>query len=197
MPALRVSTVFSLTLLEERDGFLSFQIEGPASSIFESEGGGHRWQRVPPTEKRGRVHTSTITVAVLAVPTPEEFSLNPDDLLIATTRGSGPGGQNRNKVETEVVVTHKPTGLQVRCGSERSQYQNKQLALTMLSARLAQQQRLQERQQNDNLRRRQVGTGQRGDKIRTIRTQANQVKCERTGRTLPYTLYSRGQILFE
>ncbi len=117
MPAPRASTVFDLTLLEERDGFLSFQVEGPAATqVFGQEGGGHRWQRVPPTERRGRVHTSTITVAVLAVPTPQECALHPDDLLITTTRGSGPGGQNRNKVETEVVVTHKPTGLQVRCG---------------------------------------------------------------------------------
>jgi peptide chain release factor 1 len=193
-----VSTVFSLTLLEEREGFLAFQVEGPAAQrVFGQEGGGHRWQRIPPTEKRGRIHTSTVTVAVLPVPSSEEFTLAPDDLLIATTRGSGPGGQNRNKVETEVVVTHKPTGLQVRCGSERSQYQNRQLALARLSAKLAQQQRQQERERSDCSRRQQVRSGQRGDKIRTVRTQANQVKCERTGNTLSYTLYSKGYILFD
>lgn len=132
-----------------------------------------------------------------SVPTPEEFALSPDDLLITTTRGSGPGGQNRNKVETEVVVTHRPTGLQVRCGSERSQHRNRQLALAALSARLAERQRSQARQHSDSVRRQQVGSGQRGDKIRTVRTQANQVRCERTGRTILYTLYSKGYILFE
>lgn len=198
MPAPENFTVFSLTLLEEREGFLSFQVEGEAvSDVFGQEGGGHRWQRVPPTEKRGRVHTSTITVAVLAVPTPQEFSLNPDELTVTTTRGSGPGGQNRNKVETYVIITHQPTGLQVRCGSERSQYQNKQLALAMLSAKLAERQRMAEQARHAATRRQQVGTGQRGDKIRTVRMQADQVKCERTGRTMPFTIYSKGYILFE
>lgn len=198
MPAPRASTVFSLTLLEEREGFVAFQTEGEAAGrIFGREGGGHRWQRVPPTEKRGRVHTSTITVAVLPIPSPQEFSLSPDDLQIVTTRGSGPGGQNRNKVETEVVITHKPTGVQVRCGSERSQYQNRQLAMARLAAKLMQRQQERAQAQSDRSRRQQVGSGERGDKIRTIRAPANQVKCERTGRILPYTLYCKGHILFE
>src|ERR1051326_6099740 len=103
MRAQRASSVFDLLLLEEREGFLSFQVEGEAARrVFCNEGGGHRWQRVPPTEKRGRVHTSTVTVAVLSVPNEAEFTLNPDDLEITTTRGSGPGGQHRNQVETEV-----------------------------------------------------------------------------------------------
>jgi len=152
---------------------------------------------VPPTEKRGRVHTSTITVAVLSVPTRAAFAIDPNDLQVTTTRGSGPGGQNRNKVETEVVVLHKPTGLQVRCGSERSQLHNKQAAIEMLRSRLFARRQEQERASADSLRRRQVGSGQRGDKIRTIRTQANLVKCERTGRTLPFTTYARGYIAFE
>jgi peptide chain release factor 1 len=198
MCAPRASIVFSLTLLEEREGFLSFQIEGEvADQVFRNESGGHRWQRVPPTEKRGRVHTSTITVAVLPVPTQEEFLLPPDDLLMTTTRGSGPGGQNRNKVETEVILLHKPTRIQVRCGSERSQHQNRQLALALLAARLADIQRRQERERSNGLRRQQVGSGQRGDKIRTIRIQDNQVRCERTGKSLPYTRYSKGHIEFE
>lgn len=165
--------------------------------MFEHEGGGHRWQRVPPTEKRGRVHTSVITVAILEVPTEAEFGLDSDDLVITTTRGSGPGGQHRNKVETEIVIVHTPTGTQVRCGTERSQHRNKQLALALLAAKLAEIQRHQFEHRDNSLRRQQIGSGQRGDKIRTIRTQDNLVKCERTGKTIPYTLYSKGHILFD
>jgi peptide chain release factor 1 len=184
-------------LTEEREGFLSFQVSGEkANDIFGEEAGGHRWQRVPETERKGRVHTSTVTVAVLPIPDEVEFSLNPADLEITTTRGSGPGGQNRNKVESEVAILHKPSGLRVRYGSERSQHQNKQMALSILAARLSQQKTEQRVQSKNATRKQQVGSGQRGDKIRTVRTQDNQVKCDLTGRTISYAAYSKGNITF-
>jgi len=193
----RASIVFDLLLTEEREGFLSFQVEGEkAQEIFGNEAGGHRWQRTSPTERKGRVHTSTVTVAVLPVPEAAEFALNPADLEITTTKGSGPGGQNRNKVESEVAILHKPTGLRVRYGSERSQHQNRQTALSILAARLSQQQAAQRVQDKNALRKHQVGSGQRGDKIRTIRTQDNQVKCDLTGRTVSFTAYGKGNITF-
>jgi len=193
----RACIVFDLLLTEEREGFLSFQVAGEkAQEIFGNEAGGHRWQRTSPAERKGRVHTSTVTVAVLPVPEEAEFALNPADLEITTTKGSGPGGQNRNKVESEVAILHKPTGLRVRYGSERSQHQNRQTALSILAARLSQQQAAQRMQDKNALRKHQVGSGQRGDKIRTIRTQDNQVKCDLTGRTVSFTVYSKGNITF-
>jgi peptide chain release factor 1 len=191
------STAFDLEVIEERPGFLSFLASGKrAAEVFANEAGGHRWQRVPPTEKRGRVHTSTITVAVMSVPEATDFRLNERDLDIHTTRGSGPGGQHRNKTETEVEITHRPTGLKVRCGAERSQHRNKQLAMEILAARLAENERQARIQGRNMTRREQIGSGQRGDKIRTIRTQDNTVRCELTGKTMPYTQYAKGHILF-
>lgn len=176
---------------------MAFQVSGDrAFEVFRNEPGGHRWQRVPPTEKRGRVQTSTITVAVLEVPTPGKSLLDLREVDITTTRGDGKGGQNKNKLETEVIAVHRPTGIRVRVGNERSQYQNKQLALNILSARIAAQEDAKSNRDLNHKRKEQVGSGQRGDKIRTIRTQDNRVRCEKTGRTVPFTHYQRGCILF-
>ena len=118
-------------------GILVLRVHGRgAEEAFQDEGGGHRWQRVPPNDKRGRVHTSTITVAVLPEPTAAELRLAPGDVQRVTCRGSGAGGQHRNVTESCVVVTHRPTGLTVRCESERSQHQNEETALALLRARL-------------------------------------------------------------
>jgi len=161
--------------------------------VFADEAGGHRWQRVPPSEKRGRVHTSTVTVAILPEPTEAQVKLDPRDLDIVTCRGSGPGGQHRNKTESAVQVTHRPTGVQVRCESERSQDQNKKTALAMLRARLwqAEQERAERERASD--RRAQVGSGMRGDKRRTIRCQDGQVNDHVTGRTWRLRDYLRGE----
>src|SRR5262245_27706860 len=120
---------FEVELITQRDAILVFRAWGfNASGVFANESGGHRWQRIPPTERHGRVHTSTVTVAVLPEPAPQEVTLNDKDLEFGTTRGSGPGGQNRNKVETVVVLKHKPSGIVVRCETERSQQRNRELA---------------------------------------------------------------------
>jgi peptide chain release factor 1 len=100
-----------------------------AEPLFRDEAGGHRWQRVPPNEKRDRVHTSTITVAVLPEPTAVEVRVAERDLEWSTYYGTGPGGQKRNKTESTVLLTHRPSGLQVRCETSRSQSQNRVAAV--------------------------------------------------------------------
>lgn len=152
-----------------------------ARDVFRNEGGGHRWQRIPPTEKRGRVQTSTVTVAVLDPDAIAGVALNHADVEITTTRGSGPGGQNRNKTESCVVAVHRPTGLTVRIDNERSQHQNRATAYKLLAARLYEAER--ERAFNERVkdRKSQVGSGMRGDKVRTYRTQDDQVNDHRTG----------------
>lgn len=159
---------------------------------FRNEPGGHRWQRIPPNEKRGRVHTSTITIAVLPDPTEAQVRIDDRDLEWQTCRGSGPGGQHRNKTESAVQITYKPTGLQVRVEDGRSQHHNRQLAMELLRTRLwaAEQDRLVNARQGD--RKRQVGSGMRGDKRRTIRAQDGQVNDHITGRMWRYKDYIRG-----
>jgi peptide chain release factor 1 len=192
---MRTGEVFEVILLETRPGFVSFQVSGQtAKEDFKYEGGGHRFQRIPPTERNGRVHTSTITVAVLPVPTEIEMSIPDNELDWDTLRGSGPGGQHRNKTESCVRLTHKPTGIVVLYGSERSQHQNKRIALGILKARL--------KEQKDNLiensrnadRKKQVGLGQRGDKIRTIAFQRDQVTNHLNGKRINIAKYLKGEI---
>lgn len=158
------------------------------------EGGGHRWQRVPPNEKRGRVHTSTVTVAILEEPTEVELPrLDPAELEITTCRASGSGGQHLQKTDSSVQVRHLPTGLVVRCESERSQSYNKATAIAILRARLHRE--LVERANADRARdrRRQIGSGQRGDKRRTIAVQRDSVVDHLTGRQWRFADYERGK----
>jgi peptide chain release factor 1 len=147
-----------------------------------SEAGGHRWQRIPPTETRGRIQTSTITVAVLDLLAVSPTPFHESDLEITTTKGSGPGGQNRNKVETCVVIRHKPTGLVVRSATERSQYQNKTIALEILKSRLDQQEKKTQHSEQNAARQGQIGSGERGDKIRTYREKDDRVIDHRSGK---------------
>lgn len=131
------------------------------------ESGVHRVQRIPKTEKQGRIHTSTATVAVLPVAEPVDVSINPDEIIIQTYRAGGHGGQNVNKVETAVRITHKPTGLVVNCQDERSQHKNKEKAMAMLRSRVL---AIREEEQAKAIgadRKAQVGTGDRSEKIRT------------------------------
>lgn len=182
MRTLRAGGVFDLELIDERAGFVQFAVSGNGARLtFQNEGGGHRWQRVPPTEKRGRVQTSTVTVAVLDPDAVAGQVLNPRDVDIVTTRGSGPGGQNRNKIESCVIATHRPTGLSVRIDNERSQHQNKAMAYKVLAARLYDAERERAFAEREKERRQQVGTGMRGDKVRTYRQQDDQVNDHRTG----------------
>ena len=134
---------------------------------FRFEQGVHRVQRVPKTESQGRIHTSTVTVAVLAEPTEIEVKVDPKDLKIDTYRSGGAGGQHVNKTESAIRITHLPTGIIVACQEERSQGQNKLRAMTVLRAKL--QEAAEEKQLSDQkiMRKKQVGTGDRSEKIRT------------------------------
>lgn len=195
MCELRGGGGFDTTLVDERSGFAVLIVEGRgAMRLFEAEAGGHRWQRIPPTEKRGRVQTSTITVAVLAAEADLEraaFRLDPRDVEIRKTLGTGPGGQHRNKTESCVIATHRPTGLAVRVDM-RSQHQSLAMALRILTARLRDADAQRAKCQRDNERRQQVGTGMRGDKIRTYRTQDDRVTDHRTQATFALGPWLRG-----
>ncbi len=138
------------------------------------------------------MHTSTVTVAVLREPEASELVIPPAELDWRTARGSGPGGQHRNKTESAVLLTHLPTGLTVRCDSERSQHRNRDIALRVLRARLLQEREQSRAQAANAARRGQVGSGQRGDKVRTVRCQDGLVTDHRLGRKLRLEAYLRG-----
>ena len=159
--------------------------------LAQHEAGGHRWQRVPPTEKRGRVHTSTITVAVLPIGDGGDTGLNPGEVEIRTTGAGGAGGQHVNKRDSAVIATHRPTGLRVRIEG-RSQHRNREIALQVLEGRLRDQARSRSRAARNNRRREHVGSGMRGDKRRTVAVQRDEVVDHVTGRTLSVRRYLRG-----
>jgi peptide chain release factor 1 len=185
--------LFSVELVDERAGVAVMRISGKgAAELFAGEAGGHRWQRIPPTERKGRVQTSTITVAVLAEPKEHELVLRDEDLEVTTMRGSGAGGQHRNKTDSAVRIRHLPTGVEVRCESERSQTLNKDTAMVVLRARILEERRATAAGERDADRRRQVGSGMRGDKRRTIRVRDDQVNDHQDGRAWSFKRYARG-----
>lgn len=165
-----------------------------AAKILKKEAGGHRWQRNPPTESRGRVHTSTITVAVLEERKDVQIEIKESDLEIKTARGSGKGGQHRNKTDSAVQVKHLPTGLIVRCENERSQHQNKDQALSVLKSKLFSIGYKAVQNASNNQRKDQIGSGMRGDKIRTIRVQDNTVVNNKSNKRTTFKDYYKGRI---
>ena len=156
--------------------------------MFKNEAGGHRWQGV----SGNKVHTSTITVAVLREPTPTELVLQDRDLEYKCTRGSGAGGQHRNTTDSAVVLKHIPTGLTVRCENERSQHMNKATALSVLRARLLEAKESDASGAYNGVRKQQLGSGMRGDKIRTISVPRDSVIDHPTGHTTTCKNYFRG-----
>ena len=145
-----------------------FEIKGEnAFRELQYETGVHRVQRIPATEKSGRIHTSTASVAILPIYKRTKVEINPGDLEMEFSRAGGAGGQNVNKVETAVRIIHKPTGIDVRCTSERSQAQNREKALKLLASRLQQMKDEEEARKRSADRKSQVGTADRSEKIRT------------------------------
>lgn len=145
-----------------------FEISGEnADNFFEHEAGVHRVQRVPKTEKSGRVHTSTVSVAVLKKASEKDVQVNPSDLKIEFFRSSGPGGQNVNKRETAVRIIHLPTGTVVTAQTERGQDANKQYALSILRSKILEEVKRKESQKMQSQRQTQIGSADRSEKIRT------------------------------
>lgn len=151
-------------------GYKEASMEIKGQGVYDDlrwETGVHRVQRVPETEKSGRVHTSTASVAILPIRKKSKFEINPTDLEIEFSRAGGKGGQNVNKVETAVRIIHKPTGLDVRSTVERSQNANRERALQLLTARLEAMKEEEEMKKFASERKGQIGTGDRSEKIRT------------------------------
>ena len=164
---------------------ISFLVEGDGVfARLKHESGVHRVQRVPETESGGRIHTSTCTVAVLPQVDEVEFQLDPNDLRIDTFRASGAGGQHINKTESAIRVTHLPTGTVVECQDQRSQYKNKDRALSVLRSRLYERAVREQAEAIAGERRSQVGTGMRNERIRTYNFPQGRVTDHRVGLTL-------------
>ncbi len=164
---------------------VSFMVNGDgAYSRFKFESGVHRVQRVPETESQGRIHTSTVTVAVLPEAEEVDVQINPTDLQIDTFRSSGAGGQHINKTESAIRITHLPTGTVVECQDERRQYKNKDKAMKILRSRILEAEREKQAGEIAGERRAQVGTGDRSERIRTYNYPQGRISDHRIGLTL-------------
>jgi len=160
-------------------------VEGDgAFSKLKFESGVHRVQRVPETETSGRIHTSTVTVAVLPEAEEVEVEINPADLKIESCKSSGAGGQHINKTESAVRLTHIPTGIVIECQEERSQFKNKDKAIKLLRTKLFDMKQTEQNEKIASARKSMVGTGDRSEKIRTYNYPQGRVTDHRIGMSI-------------
>lgn len=172
------------------------RVSGPAPHLarLEQEAGPHRWQRVPPNDRQKRVHTSTVTVAVMRERERAAVELSREDVEMRFTRDRGPGGQHKNKTDSCVVLTHKATGMSVKVDG-RSQHQNRRAAFSTLADRLTAMQEQEAAQRFNAARAEQIGNGERGgNRIRTYREQDNRVTDHRTGVSTRLSALLKGEL---
>jgi len=182
-------------VLEQAEGFVVLQVTGKgAREAFQHEAGGHRFQGISPTDKQKRVHTSSITVAILDLPQESAVKLDERDLEYKTCRSGSKGGQHVNKTDSAVQLWHKPTGIMIRVEAERSQHQNLLTAKAILAARLQDAQTTAAQKSRNDMRKSLLGSGQRGDKIRSIALQRDQVVDHRLGKRTSAAKYMKGDL---